>query len=36
VHEGLAAHQPDEYVSLEQLARCEAFMHGLAASRQIG
>jgi acetylornithine deacetylase len=30
------AHQPDEYVSLEQLARCEAFMRGLAATREIG
>jgi acetylornithine deacetylase len=30
------AHQPDEYVSLEQLARCEAFMRGLASSREIG
>lgn len=30
------AHQPDEYVTLEQLARCEAFMHGLAASPKIG
>jgi acetylornithine deacetylase len=30
------AHQPDEYVSLDQLARCEAFMQGLAASRAIG
>ena len=30
------AHQPDEYVSLEQLARCEAFMRGLAASREVG
>jgi acetylornithine deacetylase len=29
------AHQPDEYVSLEQLARCEAFMRGLAATREI-
>ena len=29
------AHQPDEFVSLEQLARCEAFMQGLAASRAI-
>jgi acetylornithine deacetylase len=28
------AHQPDEYVSLEQLARCEAFMRGLAATRE--
>ena len=24
------AHQPDEYVSLEQLGRCQAFMEGLA------
>ncbi len=30
------AHQPDEFVSLEQLARCENFMRGLAAARQIG
>lgn len=30
------AHQPDEYVSLEQLARCQAFMEGLAAVREIG
>ncbi len=30
------AHQPDEYVSLEQLARCEAFMRGLAATRELG
>ena len=30
------AHQPDEYVSLAQLARCEAFMRGLAATREIG
>ncbi|MBK8359068.1 MAG: acetylornithine deacetylase [Comamonadaceae bacterium] len=29
------AHQPDEYASLDQLARCEAFMQGLAASRAI-
>ncbi len=28
------AHQPDEYVSLEQLARCEAFMRGLAQTRE--
>ena len=27
------AHQPDEYVSLEQLARCEAFMQGLARTK---
>jgi acetylornithine deacetylase len=26
------AHQPDEYVSLEQLARCEQFMHKLAVT----
>lgn len=30
------AHQPDEYVSLEQLARCEAFMQGLARTRAFG
>jgi len=30
------AHQPDEYVSLEQLARCEDFMRGLATAREIG
>jgi acetylornithine deacetylase len=30
------AHQPDEFVSLEQLARCEAFVRGLAATREIG
>jgi acetylornithine deacetylase len=30
------AHQPDEFVSLEQIARCEAFMRGLAAAREIG
>ncbi|MBC7436125.1 MAG: acetylornithine deacetylase [Bdellovibrionales bacterium] len=30
------AHQPDEYVSLEQLGRCEAFMRDLAAVREIG
>ncbi len=29
------AHQPDEFVSLEQLARCEDFMRGLVATRQI-
>ena len=29
------AHQPDEYVSLEQLARCEAFMQGLAATTSL-
>ena len=30
------AHQPDEYVSLDQLERCAAFMRGLAAAREIG
>ena len=29
------AHQPDEFVSLEQLVRCEAFMKGLAATRAL-
>ncbi|RZJ13656.1 MAG: acetylornithine deacetylase [Haliea sp.] len=29
------AHQPDEFVSLEQLARCEAFMRGLAATHEV-
>ena len=29
------AHQPDEYVSLAQLARCEAFMQGLARTRSM-
>ncbi len=29
------AHQPDEYVSLEQLARCERFMRGLAATQSL-
>ncbi|MDP3760780.1 MAG: acetylornithine deacetylase [Ramlibacter sp.] len=29
------AHQPDEFVSLEQLARCEAFMRGLATVREL-
>ena len=29
------AHQPDEYVSLAQLARCEAFMQGLARTASI-
>ena len=29
------AHQPDEFVSLEQLARCQAFMKGLASTSQI-
>jgi acetylornithine deacetylase len=28
------AHQPDEFVSLDQLARCQAFMRGLAALRE--
>jgi acetylornithine deacetylase len=30
------AHQPDEFVSLEQLARCELFMERLASSHTIG
>jgi len=29
------AHQPDEFVSLQQLARCQAFMRGLAATRTL-
>ena len=29
------AHQADEYVSLAQLARCEAFMRGLAATHEM-
>jgi len=29
------AHQPDEYVTLEQLARCEDFLRGLAATKEI-
>jgi acetylornithine deacetylase len=30
------AHQPDEFVALEQLARCEAFLAGLARTRELG
>ena len=30
------AHQPDEYVSLEQLGRCEAVMQGLARTKSFG
>ena len=30
------AHQADEYVSLEQLARCETFMRGLSAAHEVG
>ena len=30
------AHQPDEFVSLEQLARCQAFMRGLVAIERLG
>ena len=30
------AHQPDEFVTLDQLDRCEAFMQGLASTRAIG
>lgn len=29
------AHQPDEYVTLEQLARCQAFMEGLTQAREL-
>jgi acetylornithine deacetylase len=29
------AHQPDEYVTLEQLARCEQFLQGLARTKEI-
>src|SRR6185436_7750031 len=29
------AHQPDEYVTLEQLLRCQAFMEGLARVRSL-
>ena len=29
------AHQPDEFVSLEQLARCEVFLQGLAAANEL-
>ncbi|MGO4390440.1 acetylornithine deacetylase [Variovorax sp. M-6] len=29
------AHQPDEYVTLEQLARCEQFLRGLASIEEI-
>jgi len=29
------AHQPDEYVTLEQLARCEVFLRGLAHTRSL-
>ena len=29
------AHQPDEFVSLEQLERCEAFMQGLANTQSM-
>ena len=30
------AHQPDEFVSLEQLGRCEAFVRGLARTKAFG
>jgi acetylornithine deacetylase len=30
------AHQPDEFVSLDQLARCERFLAGLSEVREIG
>ena len=29
------AHEPDEYVTLAQLAQCEAFMRGLAATQAL-
>ncbi|MGJ7545380.1 M20/M25/M40 family metallo-hydrolase [Variovorax sp. LT1R16] len=29
------AHQPDEYVTLEQLARCEAFLQGLTRTQSL-
>ncbi|RZI64585.1 MAG: acetylornithine deacetylase, partial [Variovorax sp.] len=29
------AHQPDEYVSLEQLARCQSFLRGLSEVREL-
>jgi acetylornithine deacetylase len=29
------AHQPDEYVSLHQLGRCEVFLRGLARTKEI-
>ena len=29
------AHQPDEYVTLDQLARCELFLQGLAGVQSI-
>ena len=29
------AHQPDEFVSMEQLARCEAFMRGLVQTKAL-
>ncbi len=31
----LQAHQPDEFVSMEQLARCEAFMRGLMSTSSL-
>ncbi|MEJ8824015.1 acetylornithine deacetylase [Variovorax humicola] len=30
------AHQPDEFVTLDQLARCELFLQGLASTKTIG
>jgi acetylornithine deacetylase len=29
------AHQPDEFVSLQQLAQCQAFMQALAATSRL-
>lgn len=31
----IQAHQPDEYVTLAQLARCELFLQGLASTKEI-
>lgn len=31
----IQAHQPDEFVTLAQLARCELFLQGLASAREI-
>ncbi|RYF32650.1 MAG: acetylornithine deacetylase [Comamonadaceae bacterium] len=31
----IQAHQPDEYVTLDQLARCELFLQGLANTQEI-
>ena len=31
----MQAHQPDEFVTLAQLARCEQFLQGLSITRDI-